>query len=115
MFTKEMEKFAYRNKLDEVIGLIKIHVSDSLLFHLDGCDKPKKSRDKLASLFGKVNEFRALQLEMEFSSLIPDEHGWIEDYLAKFRSLVTQLKGCKKTKSDGECIFMILSKLKGPY
>ena len=49
------------------------------------------------------------------SSLILDEYGSIEDYLAKFRSLVAQLKGCRKTKSDGECIFMILSKLKGPY
>lgn len=28
-FTKEMEKFAYRNKLDEAMGLIGLHVSDS--------------------------------------------------------------------------------------
>ena len=94
---KEMEKLAYRN------------------FHLDGCDTPKKRWDKLVSLFGKVNEFKALQLETELSSLIPDEHGSIEDYLAKFRSLVAQLKGCRKTKSDNECIFLILSKLKSPY
>ena len=114
-FMKEMEKFAYRNKLDEAMGLIGLHVSDSLLFHLDGCDTLKKSWDKSASVFSKVNEFRALQLEMELSSLIPDEHGSIEDYLAKFRSLVAQLKGCRKTKSDGERIFMILSKMKGPY
>ena len=114
-FTKEMEKFSYRNKLDEAMGLIGLHVSNSLVFHLDGCDTPKKNWDKLASLFGKVNEFRALQLETELSSLIPDEHGSIEDYLAKFRSLIAQLKGCRKTKSNGECIFMILSKLKGPY
>ena len=50
-FTKEMEKFAYRNKLDEVMGLTELHVSDGLLFHLDGCDIPKQSWDKLASLF----------------------------------------------------------------
>lgn len=63
MFTKEMEKFFYRNELDEVTGLIGLHVSDSLLFHLYGCDTPKKSWDKLASLLGKFNEFGALQLE----------------------------------------------------
>lgn len=114
-FTKEMEKFVYRNKLDEAMGLIRLHVSDNLLFHLDGCDMPKKSWDKLASLFSKVNKFRALQLETELSSLILDEHASIEDYLAKLISLVMQLKGCRNTKSDGECIFMILSKLKGPY
>ena len=110
-----MEKFAYRNKIDEAMGLIMLHVFDSLLFHIDGCDTPKKRWDQLASLFGNVNEFRALQLEKELSSLILDEHASIEDYLAKFRSLVTQLKGCRKTKSYGECIFMIMSKLKGPY
>ena len=42
-FTKEMDKFAYQNKLDEAMGLIGLHVSNSLLFHLDGCDTPKKS------------------------------------------------------------------------
>ena len=109
-----MEKSAYQNKIDEVMGLIGLHVSNSLLFHLDGCDTPKKSWDKLASLFGKINEFRALQLEAEMSSLVPDEHASIEDYLAKFQLFLAQLKGCRKPKSD-ECIFLILSNLKGSY
>ena len=78
------------------MGLIKLHLSDSLLFHLDGCETPKKRWDKLASLFGKVNEFRALQLEAKLSSLVPDEHASIEDYLAKFQPLLAQLKGCGK-------------------
>jgi len=97
------------------MGLIGLHFSDSFLFHLDGCQTPKESWDKLASLFGKVNEFRALQVEAELSSLAPDQHASIEDYLAKFRSLLAKLKGCKKSKTDDECIFLILSKLKGPY
>ena len=110
-----MEKFAYRNKLNEAMGLIELHVSDSLLFHFNGCDTPNQRWDKLASLFGKMNEFRDLQLEAELSSLVPDEHASIEDYLAKFRSLLAQLKGCGKPESDNECIFLILSKLKGSY
>ena len=52
---------------------------------------------------------------MELSSLVLDEHAFVEDYLTKFRLLVAQLKRCGKTKSDEECIFFILSKLKGPY
>jgi hypothetical protein len=52
---------------------------------------------------------------VELSSLIPYEHASIEEYLTKFRLLVAQLKGCGKTKSDEKCIFLILSKLKGPY
>lgn len=57
----------------------------------------------------------ALQLETELSSLVPDKHASIEDYLSKFRSLVSLLKERRNTKSDNECIFLILSKLKGAY
>ena len=57
-FIMEIEKFTYRNKMDEAMGLIGLHVSDSLLFHLDGCKTPKESWDKLDSLLRKVNEFR---------------------------------------------------------
>lgn len=112
MFTKEMDKFTYRNNPNETMRLIRVHVLNRLIFYLDGCDTPKQILDKLASLFGKVNKFRALQLGAEFPSLVPDEHASIEDYLAKFRSLLAQLKGCRKTKSNDECIFLILSKLK---
>jgi hypothetical protein len=54
-------------------------------------------------------------LEVELSSLVPDDHVSIEEYIAKFRSLVAQLKGCGKFKSNDECIFLILSKWKVPY
>jgi hypothetical protein len=107
--------FTYRNKLDEDMGLIGLHVSDSFLFHIAYYKTFKSSWDKLASLFGKVNEFLVLQLEAEFSFIFPNEHGSIEYYLSKFRSLVAQLKGCGKSKSDDGCIFLMLSKLKGPY
>jgi hypothetical protein len=54
-------------------------------------------------------------LEEELSSMVPDENASIEECLMKFRLLVTQLKECGKTKLDEEFIFLILSKLKGPY
>jgi hypothetical protein len=57
MVTKEIERFTYQNKLDEAMGLIHFHVSDSLLFHIVDCKTPKASWDKLDSLFGKINEF----------------------------------------------------------
>jgi len=73
------------------MGLIGLHVSRNFLFQLDKCDTWKKIWDKLVSLFGKVNEFKAFQLEAELSSLIPYEHASIEDYLIKFWLLVAQL------------------------
>ena len=41
MFTKDIEKFSIQNKLDEEMLLIGIHVSSSLLFHVDGCKRQK--------------------------------------------------------------------------
>jgi hypothetical protein len=49
------------------------------------------------------------------SSLVPDEHASIEDYLVKFKLLLAPLKGCGKTKTNDECIFFILSQPKGPF
>jgi hypothetical protein len=57
VFTKEIERFTYRNKLDESMGLIGLHVSNSLLFHIVDCKTPKAGCDKLASLFEKSMNF----------------------------------------------------------
>jgi len=34
VFTKEIEKYAYLNRLDEGMGMIGLHVAYSLVFHL---------------------------------------------------------------------------------
>jgi hypothetical protein len=64
MFTEEIEMFSNEKKVSEATSIIGLHVSDSFLFHIVECKAPKESWDKLASLFGKVNEFRALQLKV---------------------------------------------------
>ena len=43
IFTKEIEIFAYQNKLDEYMVLIGLHVSDSQLFPIVECNLPKQS------------------------------------------------------------------------
>ena len=93
--------FSYQNKLYEVMIFIGLHVSDSFLFHIVECKAPKESWDKLASLFGKVNEFQALQLEVEIPSHVANEHASIEDYIAKFEILAYQrLKTSNRMKSE---------------
>jgi hypothetical protein len=94
------------------MGLNGLHVLESLLFHIDECDNTKECWDKLDSLFGNVNEFRALQLEVKLSSLVPDENASIEDYISEFKLLVAYMKGCGKNKPDKEWIFLILPELK---
>lgn len=109
------EVLQHRNKMDEAMGLIALNISDSLLFHLDGLTTLLAIWTKLQTLFGTVNEFRALQLDAELTSLTPASFPTIEDFLMKFKSLRTVLQGCGKHKTDDECIFLILSKLRGQY
>ncbi len=95
------------------MGLIALNIFDSLLFHLDGLTTPKAVWTKFHTLFGTVNEFWALQLDVELTSLTLASFPTIEYFLMKFKSLRTVLQGCGKTKTDDECIFFILSKLQG--
>ena len=101
--------------MDQAMGLMALHISDNLLFHLEGCLTPRAIWTKFDGLFGTVNEFRALQLEAELTSLVPDSFPSIEDFLMKFKQQRSILQDCGKTKTDTECIFLILSKLQGPF
>ena len=93
------------------MGLIALNIFASLLFHLDGLTTPRAIWTKLYNLFGIVNEFWALQFDVELISLTPAIFPIIEDFLMKFKSLGRFLQGCGKNKIDNECIFLILSKL----
>ena len=97
------------------MGLIAMNISEGLLFHLDGLNTPRAMWDKFSTLFGTMNQFRILQIDAEFTSLIPESFASIEDFLMKFKSLRSMLQVARKTKSDDEYIFLILSKLRGPY
>ena len=58
--------------MDEAMGLISLQVSDILHFPFDGCNTPLTMWTKLEGLFSIMNEFRALQIEAELTSLVPD-------------------------------------------
>ena len=87
MFNREYEKFLYQCEFDECMGLIRTYVSDSILFHLEKCDSPFKIWEKLEGLFSKVDHMRAMQLEIEITSLNPKDFPTIIDYLTKFKHL----------------------------
>ena len=53
------------------MGLIALNISNSLLFHLDGLTTPRAIWTKFYNFFGIVNEFWALQLDVELNSLTP--------------------------------------------
>ena len=93
------------------MGLIAMNILDGLLFHLDGLTTSRAMWDKFSTLFGTMNQFKVLQIDAEFTSLVPESFISIEDFLMKFKSLRSMLQVAKKTNSDDECIFLILSKL----
>ena len=51
-------------------------------------------------MFGGINEFHELEPETKLSTTTPAENSSIEDYLAHFRLLLAQLKGCEKDKLE---------------
>ena len=82
---------------------------------MDGCNTPLAMWTKLHGLFGTVNEFKALQIEAELTSLVPNSFPTIDDFLMKFNQHKFVLQVCEKTKIDVECIYLILSKLQGNF
>ena len=77
--------------MDEAMGLIALNISNSLLFHLDGLTTLWAIWLKFQTFFGTLNEFQALQLDAELTSLTPIDFPTIEDFLMKFKSLRTPL------------------------
>ena len=63
------------------MGLIALNILDSILFHLDGLTTPWAIWIKLQTLFGTINEFWALQLDIELTSLTPTIFPTNEDVL----------------------------------
>lgn len=70
--TQSTLKFAFevlqhRNNMDGAMTLITIHVFEGFMLHLESCTTPWAIWTKFKDLFGEVNEFRKMQLEMELN------------------------------------------------
>ena len=115
VFQSIYQTYQHRNKMDEAMGLISLQVSDSLQFHLDGFNSPLAMWTHLEGLFGIVNEFKTLQIELDLTSLVLDYFPSIKEFLMKFKQQRSLLQGCGKNKTNTECIYLILSKLCGNF
>ena len=69
------------------MGLIALNISNILLFHLDGLTTPRAIWTKFHNLFGTMNQFRVLQIDAEFTSLVLESFTSIENFLMKLKSL----------------------------
>lgn len=68
-FTKAFEQFVHKKIMDKVKGLFGLHVFDKFVFHIAESKIPKEVWDKLAKFYGKDNQFKILQLEVDLTSI----------------------------------------------
>ena len=106
-----IEKNNFLNWLDEAFGFLCTHISQDLLFHLEGLKTPKEYWENLESLCGKQDELQGNILENEIIALHPRNLEFIQQFFTKFRSLVLQCKKCGIERKDEKLVLSILSKL----
>jgi hypothetical protein len=111
--TSAIENSKYLNRMDEALKTICSLISPDLLFHISSCKTPNEAWTILEGLFGKQDEMRGHMLEVELLTLDPKSFENIQDFFAKFKDLLLQLKSCRVDKSKGEkqMVLTILSKL----
>jgi hypothetical protein len=66
-------------------------------------------------LFGKHNIIRAQKLENQVLTLNPSDFSCIENYLSKFKTLITLCEECKINIEEDRCIYIILYNLGSAY
>jgi hypothetical protein len=111
--TSAIEKSKYLNRMDEALGTICSLISLDPLFHKSSCKTPNEAWKILEGLFGKQDDMRGHMLEVELLTLDPKIFDNIQDFLTKFKDLLTQLKACGVDKSTEkkQMVLTILSKL----
>ena len=67
-----VEKNKFLNRLDQSFGFMCTHISQDLLFHIEGLATLKESWENIESLFGKQDELRGNILENELIALQPN-------------------------------------------
>ena len=105
------EKNKFLNRLDEAFGFLCTHISQDLLFHLEGLETPKEAWEKLESLFGKQDELQGHILENELIALQPSSFETIQRFFTKFKSLALQCKQCEIERKDEQVVLLELRNL----
>jgi hypothetical protein len=113
--TSSIEKSKYLNQMDEALGTICNLISHNILFHISSCKTPNESWTNLEGIFGKKYEMMRHIPKVKFLTLDPKIFDNIQDFIRKFKDLLSQLKDCgvDKSKEEKQMVLTILSKL-GP-
>ena len=66
-----IERIKWHNRRDEAYGVLCLSISRDRLFHLDGLTSPNEVWENLEDFFGKTDEMRGHQIDIELISLSP--------------------------------------------
>ena len=66
-----LKTIGFLNRLDEAFSFMYTHISQDLLFHIEGLRTPKEAWENIEILFGKQDEIRGHILENELIALHP--------------------------------------------
>ena len=110
-----VEKNNFLNCPYQAFSFMCTHISQDLLFHLEGLRTPKEYCNKLESLFGKQDELRGNILENELIALRPKSFKSIKQFFTKYKSLVLQCKQCGLERKDEKLVLLVLSKIGSEY
>ena len=81
--TNAKELLEWKKKDQQALGVIRICVHRDLFFHIASCIESKLAWDKLATLYGKVDEENGFQIEDDLLLLDSKNFDTIQDYITK--------------------------------
>ena len=82
------DKNKFLNQLHESFRFLCTHISQDLLFNLEGLKTPKEAWEKLKLLFGKKYELRGHILENKLVALQPSSFEAIQQFFFQNSSLL---------------------------
>ena len=110
-----VEKNNFLNRIDEAFGFLCTHISQDILFHLEGLRTPKETWYNLEYLFGKKDEIWGHILENDLIVLQPNSFEYIKQLFTKYKSLVLQCKQCGLERKNEQLVLSMLRKLVSEY
>jgi hypothetical protein len=99
--------------MDEALETICNLISLDLFFHISSCKTLNEAWTTLEGIFGKNDEMRGHMMEVDLLTLYPKIFDNIQDFITKFKDLLSLLKASRvdKSKEEKQKVLTILSKL----
>ena len=91
------------------------HISQDILFHLEGLRTPKEDWDNVKYLFGKQYELRGHILENDRIVVYPNSFESIKQLFTKYKSLIMQCKQCGLERKHEQLVLSVLSNIGSDY